>query len=150
MTAEEEALAARLAGYAPQRRNLLPALHDVQQALGYLSGWALERVSKQLHVPASEVYGVATGYPEFRLQPPPAGLLQICTGLSCRLAGADALLHDARKRRAGAVEPVSCLFLCALAPVVVRNSEFIGRVDLGRLASLQDSASVAGERNHAI
>jgi NADH:ubiquinone oxidoreductase subunit E len=128
MTGDEEALAARLAVYEALRTNLLPALHDVQETLGYLPGWALERVGKQLHVPASEVYGVATGYTEFRLEPPPAGLLQVCTGLSCRLAGADSLLREVREGGA-AVEPIPCIFLCALAPVVARGEQFIGHAD---------------------
>ena len=148
MSADEEALAERLARYAPERTNLLPALHDVQATLGCLAGWALERVGKQLHVPSSEAYGVATGYPEFRLQPPPAGLIQICTGLSCRLAGADTLLHEARER-SGAVETIPCVFLCALAPVAARGEQFFGHTDRQRLAELQDAGPAAGERHHA-
>jgi len=123
------ALESALAAFAPERTNLLPALHAVQHAVGYLPGWALEQVGRRLHVPASEVHGVASGYTEFRFDPPPAGLVQVCTGLSCRLAGADALLAQARARRPDAVETVPCVFLCALAPVIATGDEFVGRVD---------------------
>lgn len=143
MSVDEDSLDVRLTSYAPERTNLLPALHDVQETLGYLAGWALERVGKQLHVPASEVYGVATGYPEFRFESPAAGLFQVCTGLSCRLAGADALLREARERRAEAIESIPCLFLCALAPVVAHDDRFFGHIDSARLIALQEEEMAA-------
>ena len=133
----EQALAATLAGFAPERTNLLPALHSVQHALGYLPAWAMQEVGRQLHIPASEVHGVASGYTEFRFDPPAAGLVQVCTGLSCRLAGADALLAQARARRPDAVETIPCLFLCALAPVIAQGEELTGRVDARLLEEAQ-------------
>lgn len=139
----EQALNAELAGFEPLRTNLLPALHAVQEALGYLPAWAMERVGKQLHVPASEVYGVALGYTEFRFEPPPPGLVQVCTGLSCRLAGAEALLAEASTRFPGAVETIPCLFLCGLAPIVSWHEQVLGRVSTARLAELQQEESSA-------
>lgn len=136
----EQALNAELAGFEPLRTNLLPALHAVQETLGYLPGWAMERAGKKLHVPASEVYGVASGYTEFRFEPPPPGLVQVCTGLSCRLAGAEALLTEARTRHPGVVETIPCLFLCGLAPVVSWQEQLLGRVNAQQLAELQQHA----------
>ncbi|MGI8550018.1 MAG: NAD(P)H-dependent oxidoreductase subunit E [Dehalococcoidia bacterium] len=149
MTSDEERLGPRLATYSPERTNLLPALHAVHDLFGYLPGWALQRVGNQLHVPDSEVYGVATGYTEFRLEPPPAGLIQVCTGLSCRLAGADALVADAKRRTGEAVETTACLFLCALAPVVLKGEQFAGKVTRQRLAHLQEASVKSGENLHA-
>ncbi len=140
MTTSEHDLDEGLAAFAPKRTNLLPALHLVQETLGYLPSWALQRVGRQLHIPASEVHGVASGYTEFRFEPPPDGLIQVCTGLSCRLAGADALLAEARARRPDAVETIACVFLCSLAPVIAEGQRFIGRVDPDRLAEVQDGA----------
>jgi NADH:ubiquinone oxidoreductase subunit E len=132
----EEALTA----IQPERTNLLPVLHCAQEILGYLPGWALERVGRRLHIPASEVHGVASGYTEFRFEPPPDGLVQICTGLSCRLAGAGGLLRQAQAARPGAVETISCLFLCSLAPVVVSEGRMLGRVGSAQLGELQREA----------
>lgn len=133
-----------LAGFAPERTNLLPGLHALHERFGYLPGWAMERLGLRLRVPASEVYGVATSYPEFRLQPPPTGLLYLCTGLSCRLAGADELLVQARARRPEAVEAVSCLFLCPLAPVALQGEVPHGRVDAALLQRLQAESGAEG------
>jgi NADH:ubiquinone oxidoreductase subunit E len=120
-------LEAELSHLPPQRTNLLPALHLVQESLGHLPGWALQCVGRQLHIPASEVHGVASGYTEFRFGPPPATLVQICTGLSCRLGGADALLTGARERHGGEVETIPCLFACSLAPVALVGVRLLGR-----------------------
>jgi NADH:ubiquinone oxidoreductase subunit E len=133
MNADGHDFEALLAGFEPERTNLLPALHAVHHSLGYLPSWAMERVGKQLHIPASEVHGVASGYTEFRFDPPPEGLIQICTGLSCRLAGADALLAEAGARRPEAAETIPCVFLCALAPVMVADGGFMGRVNRDKL-----------------
>ena len=140
----EEALQAALERLAPERTNLLPALHLVQETLGYLPAWAMERVGRQLHIPASEVHGVASGYTEFRFEAPPAALVQVCTGLSCRLAGADALLAQARARLPGAVETIPCVFLCSLAPAVAVGEHFVGHVDAERLRQLQETALLSG------
>jgi len=137
MTSDQADLEVLLMAFAAERTNLLPALHAVQHTLGYLPGWAMEQVGHQLHIPASEVHGVASGYTEFRFELPAAGLVQVCNGLSCRLAGADALLARARADNPAAVETVPCVFLCALAPVIVSDDEFIGRVDSDRLQQVQ-------------
>lgn len=137
MTTSEHELDEGLAALAAERTNLLPALHLVQETLGYLPSWALQRVGRRLHIPASEVHGVASAYTEFRFEPPPDGLVQICTGLSCRLTGADVMLAEARARRPDAVETIACVFLCSLAPVIGQGERFIGRVDTAKLAEVQ-------------
>jgi NADH:ubiquinone oxidoreductase subunit E len=149
MNSDGQELEGALATFEPERTNLLPALHLVQHHLGYLPAWAMERVGRQLHIPSSEVHGVASAYTEFRFAAPPADLVQVCTGLSCRLAGADALLLQARDRSPEAVETIPCVFLCALAPVIVRGSQFVGRVDGEELARMQAAATRETELGHA-
>ena len=55
-----------LARFPRERTWLLPALQSVQEIVGYLPDWALADTGRHLRVPDSEVYGVATHYPEFR------------------------------------------------------------------------------------
>ena len=108
---------------------LLPALQRVQAELGSLPLWALEAVGEHLRVPKSELYGVATHYPELRLEPHAEHVVRVCTGLSCRVAGAPALLAALEARLSlrsgqttadGAVtlEEIHCAFICSVAPVV--------------------------------
>src|SRR5262245_65483686 len=84
-TASSDRAARALAGFPRERQWLLPALHAVQHALGWLSPAALGDVAAHLRVPASEVFGVATGYPEFRLAPRGRHHARVCTGVSCTL-----------------------------------------------------------------
>ena len=64
------------------REELLPALHWVQEEYGYLPEWTLEILSWHLGVPASEVYGAVTSYPELSLAVPQTHKISVCTGLA--------------------------------------------------------------------
>jgi NADH-quinone oxidoreductase subunit F len=135
-----------LARFPRERTWLLPALEAVQEVVGYLPEWALAETSRHLRVPASEVYGVATHYPELRLAPHGTHHVRVCTGVSCALSGGRELLATAERRHAvtaGAgeggeltIEPADCFFACAVAPLVEVDGACHGRVttdDVSRL-----------------
>jgi NADH:ubiquinone oxidoreductase subunit F (NADH-binding)/NADH:ubiquinone oxidoreductase subunit E len=121
----------------------------VQHALGWLPPWALADAGAHLRVPASEVYGVATHYPEFRLAPRGRHHVRVCTGVSCALLGGRALLDEVARRhevgpgelgadRALTLEEADCFFACSMAPLVEVDGACHGRVrpqDLAGLAS---------------
>src|SRR5207302_11078617 len=79
--------AAILDQFPRERHWLLPALQAVQHALGYLPAEALTLTGAHLRVPASEVYGVATHYPEFRLRPRGRHAIRVCTRSEERRVG---------------------------------------------------------------
>ena len=81
-------LAQLLAAVPRRRRELLPVLIALQEQAGYLSEAALSAAARHLHVPESEVFGVATSYSELRLTPRDGEPVGVCTGLSCLLNGA--------------------------------------------------------------
>jgi NADH-quinone oxidoreductase subunit F len=117
-------LGAVLSPYPRERTWLLPALHAVQETLGHLPADALDRVAAHLRVPVSEVYGVASGYPEFRLQARGRHHVRYCTGVTCRLTGGEAV-QAALERRFGqaspaeiTLEPADCFFECSVAPLI--------------------------------
>jgi NADH:ubiquinone oxidoreductase subunit E len=119
----------------PRRRDqTLPALHAVHAAQGWLSESGLEAVSELTSVPLSELYGVARSYSEFRFAPPHEPRVELCTGLSCRLAGADDLRRASTE--GAAVELVECRFLCAVAPVAEVAGRYYGRLTPERFQSL--------------
>jgi len=141
-----------------ERHWLLPALHAVQHALGYLPGEALAATGAHLRVPASEVYGVATHYPEFRLTPRGRHTIRACTGVSCALLGGRALL-DAVARRCRiepggttadgeiTLEAVDCFFECSAAPLLEIDGRYRGRVtpdDVPRLERWFGAPGAAG------
>ena len=128
-----------LSRFPRERTWLLPALQALQHHDRWLSPEALARAADHLRVPRSEVYGVATHYPEFRLSQPGRRVVRVCVGLSCRARGALDVLAACEQRHgvtAGATTPdgsvtlerLDCAFDCAMAPVVEVEGEHRGRV----------------------
>ena len=113
------------------REELLPALHWVQEEYGYLPEWTLEILSWHLGVPASEVYGAVTSYPELSLAVPQTHKISVCTGLACRESGSQDLLNKSlelfdKDGSATSVYEVPCLFSCSVAPVVLIDGVLAG------------------------
>ncbi len=134
---------------------LIEVLHAVQDAFGFLDVEALAYVSDALRVPPAKVYGVATFYSYFTLEPGGDHTCVVCTGTACHMEGAAAIL--AAIGAAHGVAPggtsedghlsllaARCLGVCSLAPVMVLDGEPIGRLTpesaLARIASLPAGA----------
>ena len=111
-----------------RRHLLLPALHALQRAAGWISPGGLDHVCRVLEVPPAEAYGVATFYHLLAGEPPEAEMvLHVCDDVACRLAGGPELVdsltaagHDAR--------PSPCLGQCERGPAVLVQR--IGATDL--------------------
>jgi NADH-quinone oxidoreductase subunit F len=151
-------------GQFPRERTwLLPALQAVQHAERWISSDALAVVAAHLRVPLSEVYGVATHYPEFRLAAPGRRVARVCVGVSCRVQGGGDLLQ-ALEGRLGVqadgttpdggwtLERLDCAFNCSMAPVAEVDGLHLGRlapddVDrvLGAPAPVERAADARGE-----
>ena len=74
-----------------QRDLLLPALHAVQDRVGWVSEGALNYICQRLTVPPADAWGVVTFYHLFATEPRPAAVLHVCDDLACRLRGSEAL-----------------------------------------------------------
>ena len=72
-----------------RRSQLLPALHAVQDRVGWISQPALNYISRRLAVPPAEAYGVATFYALFATKPRPPVMAHVCDDVACRIAGAE-------------------------------------------------------------
>jgi len=126
---------------------LLPLLHAVQDALGFVPADAVPGIARALHLSRAEVHGVISFYHNFRGKPAARHVLQICRAESCQAMGARALEAHARMRLGidyggttadGAItlEPVYCLGNCACSPSVRLDDEVHARVDAARLDEL--------------
>ncbi|MFD7061584.1 NAD(P)H-dependent oxidoreductase subunit E [Streptomyces sp. NPDC059906] len=106
-----------------RRDQLLPALHALNDRVGWISEGALDYVCRRLTVPPAEAYGVATFYAMFSVRPRPATVLHVCTDLACTAAGASELCATVEKRlgpQSGVkVERSPCLGLCERAPATL-------------------------------
>lgn len=111
-----------------RRHLLLPTLHAVQDAVGWISEGALAYLCERLTVPPAEAYGVASFYSLFALKPRPPRALHVCEDLVCRLDGAGRLIADLGARLGPEGRPSGdgratwlrspCLGLCEQAPAV--------------------------------
>ncbi|CAM5402933.1 NADH-quinone oxidoreductase subunit E OS=Streptomyces tendae OX=1932 GN=GUR47_01620 PE=3 SV=1 [Streptomyces tendae] len=120
-----------------RRDQLLPALHALNDRVGWISEGALDYVCRRLTVPPAEAYGVATFYAMFSVRPRPATVLHVCTDLACTTAGAGELCAAVEARlgpESGVkVERSPCLGLCERAPaaLVIRAGDTPARPPQG-------------------
>lgn len=127
-----DGLAERLAALPRERSQALPAFHLLHDLAGSLAPDGLEEIARWLHIPKSELYAVASSYTEFAFHPAPPDAVDVCLGLSCRIAGADALAADLRDAGCTVVGH-ECLFACAVAPVVRHQGALLGHATPERL-----------------
>ena len=141
-----------------KRARLLTALYIAQEQEGYLSPQALERVAERLDVPESEVFSTASFYTLFHTQPVGQFLIQVCTGLSCYLAGGAERLVDYLERKLGikagettpdglfTLETVQCLASCGTSPAMRVNDELYENLTTDKVDMLIDQLRERAER----
>ena len=102
-----------------RRRYLLPALHALQNAAGWISPGGINYVAEVLGVPPAEAYGVATFYDLFRTEPPDhdGDTFHVCVDAACQIAGYDGLASSVRAD-GGHVHLGPCLGQCERAPAL--------------------------------
>jgi formate dehydrogenase subunit gamma len=125
---------------------LLPILHAVQEAFGYVPRAALPAIAEELNLSRAEVYGVVSFYHDFRDAPAGRHVLKICRAEACQARGCEALVARAEERLGAACgttgasgvtfEPVYCLGLCAIGPSAMVDGEVVARLDAERLDGL--------------
>ena len=110
-----------------ERHQLLPTLHALHERAGWISPGGLNYIARRLTIPPADVYGVATFYALFSVEPLPPRLLHVCNDLACRCAGSDELIAAITERvgphgqdRGGAAwQPSPCLGQCDRAPAAL-------------------------------
>jgi NADH-quinone oxidoreductase subunit E len=114
-------------------------LQRAQEVYGYLPPEVLETISDKMGVPLSQVYGVATFYSQFYLEPRGRHIVRQCDGTACHVRGAAKIIRAVEKElgiEAGETTPdyrvtyevVYCLGSCGLSPVAEVDGEVVGRL----------------------
>jgi formate dehydrogenase subunit gamma len=126
---------------------LLPILHAVQDALGYIPEAAVPIIAHDLNLSRAEVHGMLSFYHYFRTQPSGKHVIYLCRAEACQSMGARELetqvkrrlgigFHETTSDGAFTLEPVYCLGNCACAPSVMVDKTLHGRVDAERFEAL--------------
>lgn len=121
------------------RGNLIPALHAVQDRVGYLPDEAMQEVADWLEIPISDVYGTATFYTLFATKPKGRYIIRLCDSPPCHLEGSKSIKSAIQKALGIApgettddgdftFEIVSCFGLCGVAPAVMINEDVYGNL----------------------
>ena len=136
--------------------SLIPALHAIQERVGWLPREELVALSREVHRPLYEIEGLISFYPHFRTTPPERIELRVCHDLSCWLRGAEDRIAEARQRygRDPDIEftECSCLGRCDTGPSVTVNQTpvTLARADTliaaARNGSAPDVAAVPSAR----
>ncbi len=115
----------------------IPVLRKCQDTVGYLPRPLIDYVARKMGMPRSEVYGVATFYALFTLQPKGRHCIKACEGTACYVRGIKEVVGRIKDKykvgfgettedRRFSLESVRCLGACGLAPVVVVDSDTHG------------------------
>lgn len=118
---------------------LMPVLHKAQEIFGCLSLDVQKYISKELDIPVSDIYGVATFYSQFTLKPKGKFKIGVCMGTACYVKGSQAILDELAKEldmKVGdttddglfTLEATRCLGACGLAPIIMINDDVYGRL----------------------
>ena len=134
---------------------LIPILQEVQEVYKYLSRDIISYVATSLDVPVAHVYGVATFYAHFSLNPKGRHIIRLCDGTACHVKKSHGILNMLYKKlNLGedkrttddlmfTVELVSCLGACGLAPVVVIDDEVHGQSTPDKIEKIVDEIIAA-------
>ncbi len=127
--------------------DLIPILQKIQRTYGYLPPRVLMAVSERTGIPASRIYGVATFYEQFHLEPRGRHTIRCCRGTACHVKGGPNIA-GAVKRVLGVeagqttedmrftFETVACLGTCFLAPAMMVNNDYYGHLTGGKVRGI--------------
>lgn len=132
---------------------LLPILHDIQEALGYIPPSAVPQIAKALNQSTAEIHGVISFYHQFRTHPVGKHNVEICRAEACQAMGSRALeahaksslgidYHQTTADGAIFLEPVYCLGNCACSPSVRIGDRVHARVTPERFDALMEELRI--------
>jgi NADH-quinone oxidoreductase subunit E len=134
--------------YERKPDNLIPILQEIQEVYSYLPEDIMTYVATALGISPGAVYGVATFYSHFTLEPKGKYVIKVCDGTACHVRKSTDIIKTLQnelglnesKRTSDdlmfTLETVACLGACGLAPVVVVNEDVHGSMNPGKTKAL--------------
>lgn len=149
-TPEQEAqLKAAIEAHKGQDGATMPVLQKAQEIYGYLPEEVQIMIAEGLEIPLTEVYGIASFYSQFSMNPKGKTKVAVCMGTACYVKGSGEILDHVCKKtgcQAGSVTPdgeisveaTRCIGACGLAPVVTINEDVYGKLEPGQINDILD------------
>ncbi len=118
---------------------LMPVMQKAQEIYGYLPPEVQKHIAIKMGIPVSEVYGVATFYSQFLLNPKGQHPVSVCLGTACYVKGSGLLMEKLEEELGISGEGVTddgkfsleatrCIGACGLAPVLTVGEDVYGRL----------------------
>jgi formate dehydrogenase subunit gamma len=124
---------------------MLPILHDLQEAFGYIDDAAIPLISEALNLSKAETLGVISFYHDFRRAPVDGPVMKLCRAESCQAAGCEDLVDhlashgieiDAHYRGPLTAETIYCLGHCALSPAALIDGRPVARLNRDKIDAI--------------
>ena len=126
---------------------LIPLLQKVQEVCGYIPPESIEPIADSMNMSPAEVQGVVTFYAGFSLKPKGRCVLKVCRGTACHVKGSRSILRHVKKElhlEEGetsedyqfTLETVACLGACFLAPTMMVNRDYYGKLNPTKVSSV--------------
>jgi NADH:ubiquinone oxidoreductase subunit E len=153
---EIQQIEAILLEYRDKKGALMPVLQAINNTYNYFPGELLKYMARELKIPLSLVYNVATFYRAFSLKKRGRYVIRVCQGTACHVRGATRVLEEFERVLGIPVgdntndllftlETVNCVGACALAPVIMVGNEYFGHMTPKKVDTIMDRYSKEGE-----
>jgi NADH:ubiquinone oxidoreductase subunit E len=130
-----------------ERWALIPLLQDIQETFGYIPEASIEHIAEALNLFASQVQGVTSFYAGLSLKPKGKYVIRVCRGTACHVKGGRGILRLMKKELglnegetspdyAFTLETVACLGACFLAPTMMVDRTYYGRLSPPKVTTI--------------
>jgi NADH-quinone oxidoreductase E subunit len=145
-----------IARYRDQKWPLIPLLQEVQDEIGYVPPEAIEVIARGTGLFPTQVQGVISFYEQFHVSPRGKNIVRVCRGTACHVRGGRTILKIVKQNlnveegqttpdMQFTLETVPCLGTCFLAPAMMLNKDYFGKLAPPKLRSILQQYGNPGE-----
>jgi NADH-quinone oxidoreductase E subunit len=145
-----------LSRYQDRKWPLIPLLQEVQDEIGYIPPEAIEPIARGTDLFPAQVQGVITFYEQFHTTPRGKNIVRVCRGTACHVRGGRTILKIVKQNldvEEGETTPdmnftletVPCLGTCFLAPSMMVNKDYFGKLAPPKVRNILQQYSKAGD-----
>lgn len=145
-----------LSRYQDQKWPLIPLLQEVQDEIGYIPPEAIEPIARGTGLFPTQVQGVITFYEQFHTTPRGKNIVRVCRGTACHVRGGRTILKIVKQNldieegettpdMQFTLETVPCLGTCFLAPAMMLNKDYFGKLAPPKVRNILQQYSKSGD-----